>query len=110
MKLLFDENLSPKLPALLAALFRGSLHVRECGLKGMPDDDIWAFARENGFVLVSKDSDFYQRSVLYGPPPKFVWLRMGNCSRTQLVDLLATHANDIQSLESSAQDAVLVIS
>lgn len=110
MKLLFDENLSPKLPALLAALFRGSLHVRECGLKGMPDDDIWAFARENAFVLVSKDSDFYQRSVLYGPPPKFVWLRVGNCSRTQLVELLTTHENDIQSLESSAQDAVLVIS
>jgi len=64
MKLLFDENLSPKLPRLLAAAFPGSLHVRDCGLKGCPDEDLWAYARANGFTVISKDSDFCQRSVL----------------------------------------------
>ena len=77
MKLLFDENLSPKLPRILAVDFLGSMHVRDCGLKGFPDEDVWEYARNNGFTIVSKDSDFYQRSLLYGHPPKLVWLRIG---------------------------------
>ena len=73
MKLLFDENLSPKLPRLLETLFPGSAHVRECGLKGFPDEDVWEYARANGFIILSKDSDFQQRSLLYGHPPKIVF-------------------------------------
>lgn len=78
MKLLFDQNLSPRLPRLLADLFPDSVHVRDVGLRDAPDADIWRFAKENGFVIVSKDSDFQQRSLLYGFPPKFVWVRVGN--------------------------------
>jgi predicted nuclease of predicted toxin-antitoxin system len=40
MKLLFDENLSPRLPRLLAEQFPDSVHVRDCGLKGAPDGAI----------------------------------------------------------------------
>jgi len=47
MKLLFDENLSPKLSGLLATLFPGSFHVRECGLLGRSDDAVWEYARDN---------------------------------------------------------------
>ncbi len=81
MKLLFDENLSPKLPRSLAAMFPGSAHVRECGLLGRIDEEVWNYARANHFTAVSKNSDFQQRSLLYGDPPKFVWLRIGNCTR-----------------------------
>jgi predicted nuclease of predicted toxin-antitoxin system len=59
MKLLFDENLSPKLPHILSLDFPESIHVRDCGLKGFPDEDVWEYARNNGFAIVSKDSDFY---------------------------------------------------
>ena len=45
MKLLFDENLSHKLPHLVAASFPESQHVRELGLKGRTDEDIWNFAK-----------------------------------------------------------------
>jgi predicted nuclease of predicted toxin-antitoxin system len=41
MKLLFDENLSPVLPELLAKLYPGSTHIRHCGLKGFSDEEIW---------------------------------------------------------------------
>ncbi len=61
MKLLFDENLSPKLPRLLADRFPGSNHVRDCGLRGAPDEQIWEYARDHGYTIVSKDSDFYPR-------------------------------------------------
>jgi predicted nuclease of predicted toxin-antitoxin system len=53
--LLFDENLSPKLPRLLATLFPDSAHVRDCGLLGLPDEDVWEFARVHGFIIISKD-------------------------------------------------------
>lgn len=109
MTLLFDENLSPKLPWLLASLFPGSVHVRECGLKGFPDEDIWEFARDNEFTIVSKDSDFHQRSLLYGHPPKLVWLRIGNCTRDNLVSLLAAHEQDIRTFNVDPNESVLVL-
>ena len=80
MKLLFDENLSPRLVAALADLFPESAHVDRLGMGGEPDPVIWEYAKCHGFVLVSKDSDFHERSLLYGHPPKVVWIRRGNCS------------------------------
>ncbi len=53
-------------------------HVTEVGLDTASDEDIWAYADEPGFVIVSKDSDFRQLAFLHGPPPKAVWLRAGN--------------------------------
>ena len=110
MKLLLDENLSPKLPRLLATLFPGSAHVRECGLLGKTDEDVWEYARAHGFAIVSKDSDFQQRSLLHGHPPKLVWLRIGNCTRQQLVQLITTHEADIRALDSDPFESVLVLS
>jgi len=109
MKLLFDENLSPKLPRLIEKQFPASLHVRDCGLKGQPDQKVWEYARDNGFTLVSKDGDFYQRSVLLGGLPKVVWLCLGNCTRNQLLDLLLRHEQDILALEG-ASESILVLS
>jgi predicted nuclease of predicted toxin-antitoxin system len=92
MKLLFDQNLSPRLPRLLADIYPHSAHVREVGLRDSDDKDIWEYAKLNGFVIVSKDSDFQQRSLLYGSPPKFVWLRVGNCTVRTIEELLRRHS------------------
>ena len=110
MKLLLDENLSPKLPALIAAQFPGSLHIRDCGLKGATDEAIWGFARTNNFTIISKDSDFYQRSLFYGSPPKLVWLRIGNCTRDDLVNLLLKYELEINALDADPLESVLVLS
>lgn len=110
MKLLFDENLSPKLSQLLEPHFPGSVHVRECGLLGQTDDDVWEYARVNGFTIVSKDSDFQQRSLLYGHPPKIIWLRIGNCTREQVVGLIASHEQDIHALDTDPFESILVLS
>jgi predicted nuclease of predicted toxin-antitoxin system len=74
MKLLFDENLSPKLVSLLADLFPDSLHVRDAGLKTADDHLVWQYAQNHALVLVSKDSDMHQRSLVLGDPPKVVWV------------------------------------
>ena len=110
MKLLFDENLSPKLSGLLATLFPGSAHVRECGLRGISDEDVWNYASANNFTIVSKDSDFQQRSLLYGHPPKVVWLRIGNCTRQQLVHLIMSREQEIHALDADPFESVLVLS
>lgn len=109
MKLLFDENLSPKLPELFATLFPGSMHLRECGLIGKTDEDVWEHARMFEFVIVSKDSDFQQRSLLYGHPPKLVWLRIGNCTREQIVELIRMNEHHIRAFEADPYEAVLVL-
>jgi predicted nuclease of predicted toxin-antitoxin system len=109
MKLLFDENLSPKLPFILSIDFPDSKHVRDCNLKGCPDEQVWEYARKNGFTIVSKDSDFYQRSLLYGHPPKVIWLRIGNCTRDILVSLLKRNKQQIYSLTSTPNESILVI-
>jgi len=109
MKLLFDENLSPNLPRLVMAAFPGSDHVREIGLKGRTDEEVWDYARINGFAIISKDKDFYQRALLYGSPPKFIWLRLGNCTRDELLNLIQRHTPDILGFESS-KESVLVLS
>ena len=110
MKLLFDENLSPKLTADMAVLFHGSQHVRDCGLRGFSDDAVWNYAKVNEFAIVSKDSDFQQRSLLYGHPPKVVWLRIGNCSRQDLLDLLTSGFQAILDLWHSQGESMAILS
>ena len=96
MRLLFDQNLSPRLVRLLADVFPGSIHVQDVGLSTAEDSEVWDYAKAYDFVVVSKDSDFQQRSLLQGVPPKFVWLRLGNCSVTESSDLLRRHALALQ--------------
>ncbi len=108
-RLLFDENLSPRLVGLLAESFPNSLHVDAAGLHGRPDGEIWAFARDQGFVLVSKDNDFRQLSFLRGAPPKVVWLRIGNSPTRVAATLLAARKPDIESFLRDKDAALLVI-
>ena len=88
MKLLFDENLSPRLSRLLADLFPDSLHVRDVGMKATDDPIVWDYAKNNDFMIVSKDADMHDLSLVFGSPPKVVWLRLGNCSTRQIEELL----------------------
>ena len=78
MKLLLDENLSPKLVRHLAQTFPNSLHVRDVQLDARQDIDIWQWARANGFTILTQDDDFFLLAQLRGQPPKVVCLRFGN--------------------------------
>lgn len=88
MKLLFDENLSFRLVAALADIYPGSEHVRNIGLLGSDDLMVWNYAAKHGFLLTSKDADFYERSLVFGAPPKIIWLKTGNCSVSETVTIL----------------------
>ena len=107
MQLLFDENLSPRLVGLLAGLFPGSTHVRDVGLKSASDPVVWKFAAEQGFVIVSKDADFRQRSILFGHPPKVIGLLVGNCPTARVETVLRTGAETIDLFERDPTAAFL---
>lgn len=53
MKLLLDENLSPRLPELLSDLYPGSSQIELLGLRGATDTAVWEYAKTEGYVLVS---------------------------------------------------------
>ena len=108
MKLLLDENFSPTLAEALRSLFPGTIHVNDCGLAAASDGVIWEFARHNGLVIVSKDSDFYDRAILLGSPPKLVWIRAGNCSTSDIRRLVIGAKEAIEALEGSRETALVV--
>jgi predicted nuclease of predicted toxin-antitoxin system len=97
VRLLFDEQLSEELLALLDDLFPDSLHVRILGAGGSGDQRVWQLAREHDCVLVTKDEDFHRLSVMQGVPPKVVWIRLGNCSTRDIAGLLRQHEQAIRS-------------
>ena len=109
MKLLFDENLSPKLVTRLAAEFPESVHVSRVGLDQADDETVWIFARENAMTIVTKDADFQEISLRFGMPPKVVWLRRSNCSVDGTVAMLRDNVDDIRAFNADSRSAVLVI-
>ena len=109
MKLLFDQNLSDALVARLSDLFPESSHVKAEGMAEASDAEIWLFAKRQAFTIVSKDSDFQQRSLLFGAPPKVVWLRVGNCPTSRIATLLRKHSVSLHTFEMDPQQSFLVL-
>ena len=99
MKLLLDQNISRKLVKELEDLFPGSNHVYLLDLHKASDEEIWNYARDNGFTIVTQDSDFHERSLVYGYPPKVIWLRIGNISTKNIKRLLKECSQDILLFE-----------
>lgn len=88
MKLLFDHNISPKLVTRLAEQYPESSHVVLLALDKASDLQVWQFAHDNGYCLVTKDADFDELIAAKGFPPKVIWLKLGNCTTSQVVELL----------------------
>ena len=109
MKLLFDQNLSRTLVDALREVIPDCQHVIALGLDTATDREIWECARENDYVIVSKDSDSRQLAFLHGPPPKIVWLRVGNASTATALRVLTNHEAATEALTISDDEALLVL-
>ena len=109
MRLLFDENLSPRLVATLASEFPESTHIETLGMRGKTDTHIWDYASDSGFVIVSKDNDFRQRAFLYGPPPKIIWLSVGNADTVSIAGLLQRNRTRIMTFVEERDAGLLVL-
>ncbi len=109
MKLLFDENLSPVLTRRLADLFANSVHVRDIGMKATDDPVVWDYAKNNDFMIVSKDTDMHDLSLVFGNPPKVIWVRLGNCSTRQVENLLRQNYEAIKLFATDDFVSLLVL-
>jgi len=109
VRLLLDQNLSRSLVGVLAQWFPDSSHVAALGLETATDREVWSHAGEHGYLIVSKDSDFRQLAFLLGPPPKAVWLRVGNCSTSAIAELMRANTDVIDRFAASEEEALLVL-
>lgn len=109
MKLLLDNNLSYRLISRLSALFPESKHVVDVGLDEASDEAVWQFAKENDFVIVTKDADFNHLSMVYGAPPKVVWIKTGNCKLSIVETLIHQDSNEILRFGSDDGAEILEI-
>lgn len=110
MKLLIDQNLSYRLITSLKDLFTEIIHIKDLSLEKASDENVWKYAKENGFVIVTKDSDFNDLAVLRGFPPKIIWIQKGNCSTDDIIRLLTEKYQLIIEFGEDKQNSILMIS
>jgi len=109
VKLLFDQNLSPRLVNRLADIYPDSIHVYLIGLDTAPDATIWEYARKNDFVIVTRDADFSDLNVILGFPPKVIWIRRGNCTTGEIESLLRLNYAAIETLAEDEFVGILTL-
>jgi len=109
MKLLLDENLSRRVVPFIQDTFPESTQIALLGMENSPDKDIWHYAKDNDFVIVTKDSDFYEMSLLYGQPPKIIWLKIGNQTKASTIRVLTENCVDIERLLTVENKACIEI-
>ena len=110
MKLLFDQHISFRVVRSVADVFPEARHTRFYHLEQATDDAIWDFASSHGYVIVTKDNDFYQKSLLLGHPPKVVWLKFGNSGNSPLEAFIRSHVSQIEAFVENDEASLLVLS
>ena len=98
MKLLLDENLSRRLVPFLQHDYPGSSQVVLLGMQSASDKGVWQKAREDGYVVVTRDADFQELSLVWGQPPKVIRLKTLNQSRAATLKVLIDNRNAITEL------------
>ena len=96
MKLLLDENLSRRLVPFLQSEFPESTQVALIGLERADDRTIWRHAKENGYIIVTRDADFEELSAMHGAPPQVIWIRTPNQAKAAVLKLLLKHRAVLQ--------------
>ena len=111
MKLLLDANVSWRLVAILKDHFDECAHVDNIPEFEFPAKDvkIWQYAKDNGYTIVTHDSDFNDLVSLRGFPPKIIRLKTGNCSRKFTANLLLRSKQTFQEFLESKEYGLLEI-
>jgi predicted nuclease of predicted toxin-antitoxin system len=88
MKLLLDENLSRRLVPFLQHDYPGSNQIALLGMASASDKAVWQLAKDDGYVIVTRDADFQELSLVWGQPPKVIRLKTFNQSRAATLKVL----------------------
>ncbi|ASS50336.1 MAG: hypothetical protein A3D31_12270 [Candidatus Fluviicola riflensis] len=95
MKILFDQNISHRLVQRVLDLYPEAKQVRELGIENSTDREIWEYAKKEAYTIATFDADFYDFSLIWGHPPKIIWIRSRNQTSTEIEHLLRRHYTSI---------------
>ena len=109
MKLLFDQNISYRILPIVEQTFPGSSHVKEHDLANATDIQIWQFAKEHNFTIVTLNSDYNDLGTFQGSPPKIIWLRARNLGTIALGHLILKHKSMIRQFLLTGHEACLEV-
>jgi len=107
--LLFDQNISPRILRALPPEFSNCQQVRFVGLENSSDFEIFQYARENRFAIVTFDSDFVDLNAMHGAPPKVIYLNTGNLTTKNISELIISNILRITHYLGSESDDILEI-
>ena len=66
------------------------------GLESSSDTKVWNHAKNHGFVIDTRDADFEELSLVWGPPPQVIWLKTKNLSRAATLKILLDNKEQIE--------------
>ena len=107
--LLFDQNISPRAIDHLADVYPGSVHVIMLGMGNALDIEIWQYAHDHDYIIVTKDADFSEFGIVKGFPPKIIWIRRGNCSTQDIETILRENYSAISALSEESETGILTL-
>jgi len=99
MKLLLDQNISHRLVKPLCEHYPNSAQVAFLNMDSASDREIWEYAREEGYSIVTHDADFHEYSLLNGGPPLVLWIKGGNQPKSIILKKLVEYKHLIESAE-----------
>jgi predicted nuclease of predicted toxin-antitoxin system len=70
---------------------------------------IWALAKHESFVIVTKDNDFLARALVRGHPPQVVQICLGNASTRQIAHVLKARMDDIERFVAENKESVFLL-
>lgn len=108
MKFLVDVNLPPRLARWLSSRGHEAMHLADLDLLTATDTGIRDRGKNQEEIIVSKDNDFYDRSLIFGAPPQVFHIAVGNCSNARLFDLLQSQWSEIESALSSGSKLISI--
>lgn len=107
--IILDENLSYRLKPHLVPIFGEVLHVSDLSMAGVEDRHIWEVARDRRAVILSKDADFYHYGLMQNPPPKVIWIDLGNASTAVIGQLLVAQQAEISDFIANTYETVFIL-
>lgn len=109
MKLLFDQNISHRILNHIRDILPEAKQVRDLGLENNSDKHIWEYAKKSDFLIVTFDGDFYDFSLVWGHPPKIIWIRTYNQTTKNVEEILRKYIDKIQDFKNDNDLACLEI-
>ncbi len=102
-----DAQLSPAIATWITNSFDiTALALRDIGLRDAEDLEIFAAAKAQGVIFMTKDSDFVDLVERLGDPPKIIWLTCGNTSNARLQEILSATLLDALRLLQSGEKLI----